>query len=668
MTRRRGLLSRPKVLQTVTSVPATTTNSAQKGSEGLARDEIARHQLLYVLEASENVVAQEGIWLGTQLFPRVPGGDFSAGDEPPSESGGNSKFENLCQGEWEDDCGCNKDGRVITGSRNRRVRARPSSWGAPPTSKQQGWLGMWSEIDDGDDCWGDGDGYLTLKPFPSREVADGSELNENGEISAPQIDDLKVTLNCEEAPLSSSRADRFLEVFSRLQPARRALKLKSTVMVPPTIGMAECLPPRTTADRIAKTISPKTHRLDAPGVDVVTGNTAVGSGMGKYEAPLDSRDCLNAGEWDTPSSKGPTFDLESPVASVDGKTRKMSTEADDDNLKWRDGRRENSCTIVILNEDASPGLVDLPKPSVRHDSGSEPSAKDSPKYEDHHQSTERPVEFREPTEENRINKVRGDAIDITPESSSSPERSSPETNDVYIVDMVKNGALHISTRSNGTSRTAEAPAKEISRSKEGVICAPLKQTTGDAPTQGNRNPSTRRSPLVVTGAPAAATSPTSYRATRQPPQDEIPGGVMRRLAGVSAIVKRGSNLHESYARASMAGAVKKQKLQSDPRPDACSGTASSCPQNNSRPRGVFTSGASSGLLRKTERNVTAGHTKNTELGPVTVASVSSDEVAANVRGNTTATSSETVQQGYQANVAQKVETDLYGDDGRSSKD
>lgn len=244
--RRRGLgLARPRGQQTgsdSTPTPGASTAPAaaaaapesrdRKGSAEHALDDIARAQLLYTLEASAaGETSKGGGWLGTHLFPK-PGAIDSGVDERRADclcnsNGGQDTWGLSCGAVA---CGASRDDGKVTVTKSSRVRARPASWGTRICGKRRGWLGIWSGGTDGedgnnyDDCWGDGDGHLTLRPFPSLAESGAEDVSDDG--AAALVGDTELLPPNEQSnPAPASRADRFLQVFSQLQPARKALNL-----------------------------------------------------------------------------------------------------------------------------------------------------------------------------------------------------------------------------------------------------------------------------------------------------------------------------------------------------------------------------------------------------------------------------------------------------------
>ncbi|CAM9366923.1 unnamed protein product [Scytosiphon promiscuus] len=210
---------------------AAALTRAQRSTDESVRDDMARAQLLYVVEASASSAQQDEGWIGTRLFPGPPAGEKS--------------LEDVCvccsnQGVCQKSCGAAASGagrdsrRGVAEGGSGRVRARPASWSAHPISEPRGiWPDSWDVNTSVDDCWGDGDGHLTLRPFPPPEQLGkpgaGPEDDTRGDefAAAPRhnsgAQSLRSGAQFDSAP--TSRAERFLQVFSRLQPARRALNL-----------------------------------------------------------------------------------------------------------------------------------------------------------------------------------------------------------------------------------------------------------------------------------------------------------------------------------------------------------------------------------------------------------------------------------------------------------
>lgn len=246
--RRRALgLARPRGAQasvdnTSTSAAATAAlNTAAKSSDEGARNDIARAQLVYVLEASAGSTAQDEGWIGTRLFPKPREGEDAVDDVCVCSGSDQDVCRASCGAEA---CWAGRGGKTVKGGRNGRVRARPASWRAHPRDEQRGiWPGSWDASTNVDDCWGDGDGYLTLRPFPPPEPQGrsgaGAEDETRGDHSAAVAgqggaESSRSRTQLDSAP--SSRAERFLEVFSRLQPARTALNLPESPPPSPTFS------------------------------------------------------------------------------------------------------------------------------------------------------------------------------------------------------------------------------------------------------------------------------------------------------------------------------------------------------------------------------------------------------------------------------------------------
>ena len=310
--RRRGLgLARPTRGQPTTTdatpnpTAAAAVSRAPHGSNERVLNKIARSQLSYALDASASTSASasevEG-WLGTQLFPKLNTGDSFTDDQCA---------ECCCNGTGTaggSACSAGHGGKRFTTNENCRVRARPVSWGARPSGERRGWLGIWPGGVGEDDCWGDGDGYVTLRPFPSiAEVstvttADGAEgasdgsgsENGNGNGSSLVVQQAGAAqsstsmgqgISCSPAPIS--RADRFLQVFTRLQPARRALNLHES---PPPSPKAMPMPkpkPKESEARCAEVEgagSRSRSRVAAGDGDVDRGDAGDGDHGGKQNA------------------------------------------------------------------------------------------------------------------------------------------------------------------------------------------------------------------------------------------------------------------------------------------------------------------------------------------------------------------------------------------------
>lgn len=250
--RRRGLLTRPRPLLKSSDnvmMPAAPAKRNIKGTTAQQEDrnQIAQSQLLHVLEASKASAANningasqssEG-WLVAGLFPKADTEDGS--DDSHSCTAFCSQVNgDLRKEDWENVGGGQCCKKKTESGQIRRVRSRPASWRAHCNGKGPERPGMWpigDRVDDDDDnideCWGDGDGYLTLRPFPSAEEMarleaqeDSSMADDDGVSERVDVPIAHCVADRKKVAARSSLADRFLEVFKQLQPARRALNLE----------------------------------------------------------------------------------------------------------------------------------------------------------------------------------------------------------------------------------------------------------------------------------------------------------------------------------------------------------------------------------------------------------------------------------------------------------
>lgn len=274
---------------TPTNAAAAAVSRVRNGSDERVLNDIARSQLSYVLEASASTQASKaGGWLGTQLFPK------------PVTEDRHRLMEHQCA-----DCCCNgagggqgvclaRRGANACANESSRVRARPASWGARPSSGRRGWLGMWpGGLDDGngDDCWGDGDGYVTLSPFPSlaepttagQDVQDAQDASVGIDSANGKGNSLVLSSKGQGgSPAPTWRADRFLQVFARLQPARRALNLHESP--PPS--------PKPKTKPKAKTSEARCAEVEGAGVRLAP---KVAAGHGDIDGGSDADDGDDAG-------------------------------------------------------------------------------------------------------------------------------------------------------------------------------------------------------------------------------------------------------------------------------------------------------------------------------------------------------------------------------------
>lgn len=559
--RRRGLLSRPRGPRTVRDSPpvsAAETTRYQKGGKEHALDQIARVQLLHVLEAFEGGMAQSGGRLGTNLFPKTTPNSALNGDGLCGDCSRNGECSDGCEGVCDGEVG--QDGRRAIDGKARRVRPRPASWGTRPSVEQRGRLVLWRDGDD--DCWGDGDGHLTLRRFPPREVDAGAGTREaKGEEEAPLIADAE--LNSKEGKVltsSSSRADRFLEVFSRLQPARRALNVQEPAPVPSVVSSGDgeragesCagLPQEPCADTPPSRSQPQgLFRVDS-----ATVTPAVELDVFKAGAAAGSHGAV--GGTDASSSK-PTTTLQA-VASGSNSERRTSGGVEVGNRRLNDGQETahvNPCDAPSSKRSFPPknSRSHLPEPVLEHEARREPPVK--------HQRTQRQPAQRpsEPQPAGAVKRIGIAAckLEATSKTPSLPVKTTSGVGGAPGLDPATGDACDSPAGKRQAPRIVETTLKENSRPNPSPRAWDRGGVKHSAATPPANGPSSTRQNISDVAMGRVSTAPTSRpledataRKTQQSPcRRRRPGGfedVTGRVAGTSVADLRDSDSNTSSA-------------------------------------------------------------------------------------------------------------------------
>ncbi|CAM9349048.1 unnamed protein product [Ectocarpus sp. 4 AP-2014] len=644
--RRRALgLARPKGYQIVsdampTPAAASDASRARKGCDSRALDEIAQAQLLYLREASARAPAHGGGWLGTQLFPTP---------DEEEESADDGSMDCCCAGTGGGEGACRSSygvGECGTG-RNKKMRGRPASWGARPNDEQRGWFGTWpggGSVDDGRvDCWGDGDGYLTLKAFPPPETlaeSDGEDESDGGGVVMPADAAQSMRLGEEGSPAPSSRADRFLQVFSRLQPARRALRLHEPPTTPPmpqdsgdnranakvkNVGTRS--PPTAAAPTDKNTIvrSSGPHQAERPGgsptmrpsVELEPG----GAGNSARTGTARSCEGERVRELTTPPPKRTALEMISEVSA-------------------NNNRRPSATTASSPVRSSSPAIIASFKPVSGHKICRKQPLEERPRQQRQpaHRSCEEGSRRHEQEGHNRT------SSEGASRKSSLPTPTVRRTS-TFEVQAGSGGVENsVSARSGNSPRIiVKTPAKrnwpadesaadaasEQSRNSPGVVKTPAKRngpanesaasTTAPSSVGSERAtsaPQTRR-PVAVANenltigehrkrtahVDRAPVDATTHGVSQPPPRhgsSTSSDGVKRSTPGATVAEKRSSSSHERNVRVSSMDAGGHRRSQRDPPPGLQRAIHTSSQWNGSRSRGALASRASSGLLRSAD--------------------------------------------------------------------
>ncbi|CAM9464885.1 unnamed protein product, partial [Laminaria digitata] len=638
--RRRGLLSRPRGPQTVrdsTPVCAAETTRGQKGGDEHALDQIARVQLLHVLEAFGEGTARSGRRLGTSLFPKATPNDALNGDAPCDGCGRHGECSDAC----ERVCGGggNRYGRRVTGGGDRRVRPRPASWGTRASVERRGRLGIWPDGGD-DDCWGDGDGHLTLRRFPPRDaVASAGAREAHGEGEFPSIIDAQPS--SKEGKVlssSSSRADRFLEVFSRLQPARRALNVEEPAPVSSSV-------PSRGGERVAESCAglPKEPCADTPpspskprGLlrgDSATATPAVDLSACKAGAVVGGHGAageMAVGGMDVSSSKRPTT-LKAGASGSNSPDSERRTSGGTEVGDWRvpgvqETARTDHCATPSSKRSLPPEVARslLPEPALEHKPRREPPAK--------HQRTQRqPAErLSEPPRVGAVCRVGAEARKLGATSKTPPlqVQTTSRVSGAPGLDPATGDACDAPAGKRQAPRIVETALKENSRpnplptawDREGVK-HPAVAPSANGPSSTHRSLSTtavQRVSAAPTSRPledatARKTQPSPSRHRRPRNSEDVAG----RVAGTTA-----ADLRDSDSNASSAALGSTADLHGNRRSHGgsklavgCAGVASYQAMSAWKQSAVIRQ-VSSGLLTSAcSRNERSGETKQMPFAP-----------------------------------------------------
>jgi len=669
---------------------ATAEGRVPHGGSERVFDETVRAQLLYVLEASATTSQRERDgWLGTNLFPKPDVGDgevdclMDDGRADGCFCGDTCSDQGVvCQ------ASCGADGygarRVCVGRKaeanksifSSRVRARPS-WGTAKSLSVQkrDWLGIrsgGSSIDKDDDCWGDGDGHLTLKPFPTAvetaaavAAAEGarSDIGTNGGLGdvAKPTDDAQLCPKGQGSPAPISRVDRFLEVFSRLQPARKALNLYESPPPSPTAREGRCVgldvevggdSAGTCSDRRGGMASSEpmeqTEHMDvreSKTTSAGVGSTQGGAGIGAGAARGSSAEV--DGEMTTPLSKRPALQPLSSsgvstaaAAANEGPSVKAvaNTAVDhhhgssSSSISGRKASRETPGSPKSRHQDHQPahGRVDelLARSTGTGDSvGRFPSSVPAVGYTTKKNKGREWDTHRVGHAHARETYLPKDDVSASASSSSRPGRArspasvSPTSQAPAAMPMlVETTAVETAKRRKSATPVDRAQAPTRSPSTPG--------------SGGEEPPSTLGNSRRITGDLAGASVAVAVK--RSPPPSISPSGEIDKCA------------IEIESKSTVAGAGRKMKLSGALQ----SGTKRSAPGSSqwrgSKSRGPLAHRASSGLLRSADLTSASGVMG---LGPA--ASDNLMESAA-VDANNVDVSREDERQGREADVFQKV--------------
>ncbi|CAN0173068.1 unnamed protein product [Ectocarpus sp. 12 AP-2014] len=651
--RRRALgLARPKGHQIVsdampTPAAASDTSRARKGCESRALDGIAQAQLLYLREASARRPAHGGGWLSTQLFP-TPDEEEESADDGSMDCccAGTGGGEGAC---WSScgvgECGTGRNKRMR--KENRRVRGRPASWGARPNDEQRGWFGTWAasgSVDDGGvDCWGDGDGYLTLKAFPPPETlveSDGEDDSDGGGAVMPADAEQSMRLGEEGSTTPSSRADRFLQVFSRLQPARRALRLHEPSTPPPT--------PQDSGDNRANAKVQNVGKRSPPTAVAPTNKNTIASSSGPQQAerpggsptmrpsvelePGGARNNARAGtarscegesvrELTTPPLKRAALE---PISEVSA----------------NNNRRPSATTASSPVQSTSAAIIASFKPVSGHKISRKQPPEGRPRQQRQpaHQSGEEGSRRHEQEGHNRT------SSEGASRNSSLPTPTVRRTS-TFEVQACSGGVENsVSARSGNSPRVVKTPGKRNGPANESAADAVSGQSRGNSP-RVVKTPADRNGPANESAASATAPSSVGSERATSAPQTRRPvavanenltigehrkrtahvdrapvdatthgvpqppprhgsstsaDGVKRLMPGATVAKKRASSSHERNVRVSSMDAGGHRRSQRDPPPGLQRAIHTSSQWNGSRSRGALTSRASSGLLRSAD--------------------------------------------------------------------
>lgn len=658
-----------------TAASAAKTTKDQKGGEEHALDEIARVQLSHVLAAFGDGTARSAGRLGTSLFPKATPNETLDGDGPCDDCGGSGECSDGCERVYGG--GVGRDGRRVIGGGNRRVRPRPALWGTRPSAEQRGRFGFWQDDGD-DDCWGDGDGHLTLRRFPSRGVdASAGAREENGEGEAPPIADTE--LSCKEGKVltsSSTRADRFLEIFSRLQPARRALNVQEPAPVASAVSSGggerareSC--PRLPQDPCIDTPPSRSKPQDlflgvsataTPAVDleVCKAGTAVG-GHGAAEA-------LGVGGIDASSSKRPTTLKAVASGSNNSDGERRTSGGVEVGSRRLQGVQETAHVSPCATPSSKRSLPPenprslSPEPALDHEASREPVAK--------HQRTQRQRAERlsETQRVGAVHRIGTEAskLEATSKTPLIPVQTTSGVGGAPGLDPATGDACDAPAGKRQAPRVIGTILDENSRPKPLPTAWDREGVKHPAVAPPANGPSSTRQNLSGTAMQRVSTSRTSRpledataRSTQQSPSrrrsPESSEDVTDRVAGASVADLRDSdsNARSSAALGSTADLHRNRRSQGGSKLGVEPAGVVSYQAKSAGKQAAAIRQVSSGLLTSAvSRNGGSGETR-----PMPTASVTRESPALPLVRDEVPAASETPAaacQGHEANVAQKV--------------
>lgn len=635
-----------------TPTSSAPVKASHKESAERARDHTAHAQVLLVPEIPGGAAARSVGWIGTQLFPRPA-------PEENSSAGIGCCVARDCEGDGEDAC---KSRSPRT--RNRRVRPRPASWGVGRQDENQTWLGIRPDSIN-DDFWGDGDGYLTLRPFPSREeLAELDAPSDDGEGGEPRAGGVGTVSSRDVDPAPISRAARFLEVFSRLQPARRALKLG----VPSSSSAVSDKRPKKSGQNplcgdsrgvIAAVASSAPHQQAEPLAGAVAATPVAVRVKSSAGDGASSHEDRRVAELKTPIPKRRKTGMGASIASSDDKTQGVNASVDKEDGNLKDALPEKRRRSPPAQRSVAPGHAysneEAPKRKLGRESpGRAPQNVKRP--------VQRPVEARPNYQGEGQTKDAPDMIDITSDSPSPPTRARPKDGGVSGIHIERTCALDAPPRA---LEAGKAAVKENLRPKGANLSVASEQAPrrlseavphAKAPALAPRD----RSAVAHISAATASTArrlPTSHGAeNRTLPRD---GSAVASRGARSALSRERGGLRGNNGMASNLAEKKGGYKEADAKRDTESVSASASQQRSFRPKGIITPRASSGLLRSADFRAEAGNAESGNLKATTAPPCESGAAGGREASKTPAVSAMngTAQlgcQGEQADVPQKV--------------
>lgn len=685
--RRRGLgLARPRGHQTgsdSTPTPAAAAaaeKKVRKGSDEHNLDNIARAQLLYALEASAAGGApKSGGWLGTRLFPK-PVVEDSEVDDRRIDCRRSST--NVDRG------ALRPDFRRVAANENRRVRGRPASWGARPSGKRRGWLGIWSDGVDGEDgsnddnCWGDGDGHLTLRPFPPSAESGAAGMSDGGAVA--RSDDAESLRSNEEGnPAPSSRADIFLQVFSQLQPARRSLNLHVSPPSSPKVNKGT----RAGVDRPGERLAPRVDAKDASENIVILASKNQAETVRAGDSPT-TRPVVDVKEGGTaPRARAGATANSCKGGIVSEVTTSVPKRAVLDTLFLAEASADDNLRPSIKTAPGRPSVGDAECENRRHDALSAPRSSSTGPPCSLEPVSGRKFGRKEPSavsqhsrrqtaqqrqEESRRHEGRGHTgtggPDKVPCSAAPAVRSTSGVKDSSGVDCViidtvassrnysrvitssvqdtklpKVDAADAASTSAGSGRATTAPGPATSQSPEVAIPVEKRAT-------GKR----RNFPAPFEGAQLKAVCEAPEPAPRLVSLARS-GGMTGRVAGASITSKPPPAARENCQGAPITNEGG-NKSKGDPQLGKRNAAPFSSQRSGSRSRGALGYRASSGLLRSAEFAAESGN-QQTGKEEVKVTPAASDGPVEPVEPAASGTSIQELCQGHEMDVPQNVGSD-----------